>query len=134
MVAFWIGGVIGRYCYPYLDRYVTVDRSPGALLALDRSGNVPRPVLGPNTTPRELVTTAGILLICCYMAFSAGASNVANAVAPLVGSGALGWGRTNRTATVGDVARGEADVSLWIIGPSSAAGLSYLFFSLVLLV
>ncbi len=250
VVAFWIGGVVGRYLYPYLDRYVKVDRSPGALLVLDRSGSLPQPALGPNTTSRELVTTVGILLICCYMAFSAGASNVANAVAPLVGSGALdvnvgialatlaiglgaftiarrtmdsvgndltelpllaalivalvastittflswlgipislvmatvmtivglGWGRASRTATVGDIARGEADVelsmnaltaeapsdvprmgeerpeeltegadlvnpravarfvSLWIIGPSFAAGLSYLFFSVVPLV
>ncbi len=31
-----------------------------------------------------------VLVIACYMAFSAGASNVANAVAPLVGGGAIG--------------------------------------------
>ncbi len=247
VIAFWIGGVVGRYLYPYMDRYIRVDRSPGALLVFDRSGPLPWPGLGPNTTRRELITTVGILLICCYMSFSAGASNVANAVAPLIGSGALdvgvgialatvaiglgaftiarrtmdsvgndltdlpllaalvvaivastittflswlgipislvmatvmtivglGWGRASRTATVRDIASGNADVdlsinaltaeprttvprvgeerpedldegtdlvnpaaiarfvSLWIIGPSAAAGLSYGFFVLV---
>jgi PiT family inorganic phosphate transporter len=60
------------------------------LLVLDRSGPIPRPTLGPNTTVGELIGTVLVLVVSCYMAFSAGASNIPNAVAPLVSSGALG--------------------------------------------
>ncbi|MBC9984812.1 inorganic phosphate transporter [Haloferax volcanii] len=89
VIAFWICAVIGRYVYPYLDAWLKLDRSPGALVALDRDGGFPRPRLGPNTTYREFGSTVLVVVVACYMAFSAGASNVANAVAPLVGNGAL---------------------------------------------
>ncbi|QLG60834.1 inorganic phosphate transporter [Halorarum salinum] len=89
VVAFWLSGVIGRYFYPYLVEWFAVTRSDGALLALDRSGTLPRPTLGPGTTRREFLGTALVVIIACYMAFSAGASNVANAVAPLVGNGSI---------------------------------------------
>ncbi len=85
VVGFWIGAVIGRYIYPELNRRVRVERSPGPLVVLHRSGDLPRPVLGPNTTGREFLSTAIVIVIGCYMAFSAGASNVPNAAAPLVG-------------------------------------------------
>ncbi|MFC7156411.1 anion permease [Halomarina halobia] len=71
ILAFWICAVIGRYLYPYLD----------AILQLDSPGD--------EVTLRERVGTVLVVAIGCYMAFSAGASNVANAVAPLVGSGAI---------------------------------------------
>jgi len=89
IVAFWVSGVMGRYFYPRLVEWFAVTRTEGSLLVLDRSGALPRPVLGPNTTRREFVGTVLVVGIGCYMAFSAGASNVANAVAPLVGSGSL---------------------------------------------
>ena len=89
VIAFWVSGVIGRYFYPNLVARFAIARTEGALLALDRSGQIPRPVLGPETTPREFTGTVLVVGIACYMAFSAGASNVANAVAPLVGSGEL---------------------------------------------
>ncbi|WP_276273519.1 inorganic phosphate transporter [Haloarcula litorea] len=89
IVAFWVSGVIGRYFYPTLVEAFAVSQTEGALLEFDRSGAVPRPYLGENTTPREFVGTAVVVGIGCYMAFSAGASNVANAVAPLVGNGSL---------------------------------------------
>jgi PiT family inorganic phosphate transporter len=88
VLAFWVCAVIGRYLYPYLDARLQLGRSNGPLLTLDRSG-VPTPRLGPGTTVRELGTVLLVVGIACYMAFSAGASNVANAVAPLVGSGVL---------------------------------------------
>lgn len=244
-IAFWIGMVVGRYLYPYLDTYFYLRQSRGPLLELDRSGRLPKPVMGPNTTIRELLGAGIIVAIGCYMSFSAGASNTANAVAPLVGGGALpespaillaafavafggftiarrtmesvgndltelpllgalivaivastittflswigipislvmatvmtivglGWGRATRTTTALEYARGEGDVelsmsaltaetpdevpamgeekpsdiiserdlvnpraigrfvSMWIIGPTVAAGLSYAFFS-----
>ncbi|MFB6118253.1 anion permease [Halosegnis sp.] len=68
LIAFWVCAVIGRYLYVYLDAWVGLEEATGLKAA----------------TTRLLVVAIG-----CYMAFSAGASNVANAVAPLVGSGAL---------------------------------------------
>ncbi|QPV64926.1 anion permease [Halosimplex litoreum] len=90
VLAFWVSAVIGRYYYPRLVEWFAVTQTEGSLLVLDRSGALPRPVLGPNTTQRELVGTLSVVGIGCYMAFSAGASNVANAVAPLVGSESIG--------------------------------------------
>jgi PiT family inorganic phosphate transporter len=72
VMAFWLCAVIGRYLYPYLEASFTLE-SPGE-----------------ETTLRERIGGVLVVAIGCYMAFSAGASNVANAVAPLVGSGALG--------------------------------------------
>lgn len=66
VIAFWVSAVVGRYCYDRIEA------------TLDLSG--------------DSRSTAGQLLvvgIACYMGFSAGASNVANAVAPLVGAGVV---------------------------------------------
>lgn len=90
LVAFWISGVIGRYFYPRLVEWFAVTQTEGSLLVLDRSGTLPRPTLGPDTTRQELAGTVLVIVIACYQAFSAGASNVANAVAPLVGNGSIG--------------------------------------------
>ncbi|WP_435196608.1 anion permease [Natronomonas sp. EA1] len=65
IIAFWLCAVVGRYLYPYLDAGFALDGTPR----------------------RELVSKALVVVIGCYMAFSAGASNVANAVAPLVAGG-----------------------------------------------
>jgi len=89
VIAFWVSAVVGRYYYPRLVEWFAVTQTEGALVAFDRSGSVPRLTLGPNTTRREFVGTSLVVGIGCYMAFSAGASNVANAVAPLVGSESL---------------------------------------------
>ena len=85
IIGFWIGGVIGRYIYPEVNRRVQIKKSDGPLLTLDRNGDFPKLTMGPNTTRSELISTAVVLIIGCYMAFSAGASNVPNAAAPLVG-------------------------------------------------
>ena len=90
VIGFWVGATIGRYIYPELNRRVKIEKSPGPLLVLDRSNAVPAPAFGPNTTWREIVTTVVVIVIGCYMAFSAGASNVPNAAAPLVSGGAIG--------------------------------------------
>ena len=90
VIGFWIGAVIGRYLYPHLDRRFRVASSEGSLLVLDRSGPIPTVTLGPNTTVQEFSGTVLVMVVACYMAFSAGASNVPNAVAPLVSDGALG--------------------------------------------
>ncbi len=85
IIGFWIGGVIGRYMYPEVNRRVRIEKSDGPLLVLDRRGPLPMPAFGANTTRSEVVSTAVVIVIGCYMAFSAGASNVPNAAAPLVG-------------------------------------------------
>jgi PiT family inorganic phosphate transporter len=90
ILAFWVCAVVGRYLYPYLDVWFRIDQSDGPLFEYQRVASIPYPVPGVNTNRRELVSSVLVVVIGCYMAFSAGASNVANAVAPLVGSGALG--------------------------------------------
>jgi PiT family inorganic phosphate transporter len=87
LVSFAVGIVVGRYVYPYLDRYVAFTRFDLHFVQLDRSGSIPRPYLNPNASPQDVVGSLSVVLIACYMAFSAGASNAANAVAPLVGPG-----------------------------------------------
>ena len=73
VIAFWVCAVIGRYLYPHIAARFTLD--------------------DPDTderTRKEVIGSVLVVGIGCYMAFSAGASNVANVVAPLVGSGQLG--------------------------------------------
>ncbi|WP_224269440.1 inorganic phosphate transporter [Haloprofundus salinisoli] len=87
LVGFTCGAFIGRYIYPYLDRRIAFTRFESHLIWLDRSGTVPRPRFNENASLRDIVGSATVVIIACYMAFSAGASNAANAVAPLVGAG-----------------------------------------------
>lgn len=89
IIGFWIGATIGRYVYPELNRRFNIRSTEGPLLVFESGGTLPKPALGPNSTSQELVGTVVVLVIGCYMAFSAGASNVPNAVAPLVSSGQL---------------------------------------------
>jgi len=89
IIGFWVSGVIGRYLYARLNRMVALDQSEGPLLELDRSGAIPKVVPGPGTTRREISGTVIVVAIGCLMAFASGTSNIANAVAPLVGSGDL---------------------------------------------
>jgi PiT family inorganic phosphate transporter len=87
LVSFAIGIVVGRYIYPYLDRYAAFTKFDLHFVQLDRSGTIPRPYLNPNASPQDIAGSISVVVIGCYMAFSAGASNAANAVAPLVGEG-----------------------------------------------
>ena len=89
IIAFWVSGVIGRYFYAALNRRITLVQSEGALFRVDRSGRIPKLVPGPNTTRREFVGSIIVIAIGCLMALSSGTSNIANAIAPLVGSGDL---------------------------------------------
>ena len=87
LVSFAIGIVVGRYIYPYLDRYAAFTKFDLHFVQLDRSGTIPRPYLNVNASLQDIVGSLLVIVIACYMAFSAGASNAANAVAPLVGAG-----------------------------------------------
>jgi PiT family inorganic phosphate transporter len=87
LVSFGIGVGVGRYVYPYLDRYVAFTTFNLHFVQFDRSGSIPRPYVNPNASLQDIVGSLLVVVIGCYMAFSAGASNAANAVAPLVGEG-----------------------------------------------
>ena len=89
IIGFWVSLIIGRYFYSYLSKLIAMERSEGALIELDRSGAIPRLRPNPNTNRRELVGVFTVVVIGCLMAFSAGTSNIANAIAPLVGSGVI---------------------------------------------
>lgn len=86
IIAFWVCAFIGRYLYDDIVARLEFDSEESGRLA-------------------ELLVTA----IGCYMAFSAGASNVANAVAPLVGSGQLSM---TAGVAVGGVAIGAGAFAL----------------------
>lgn len=90
VIGFWAALMIGRYWYSQIDRLIAIDQTPGPLLRVERSGFRIRITLGPGTTRRELVGSMVVIGIGCLMAFSSGTSNIANAIAPLVGSGAIG--------------------------------------------
>ncbi|GGL48120.1 inorganic phosphate transporter [Halocalculus aciditolerans] len=85
ILAFWLCAMIGRYAYPYLDTWFRLDAGDGFPIVLDGL----RPRIRDRATPREVLGAILVVVIGCYMAFSAGASNTANAIAPLVGSGEL---------------------------------------------
>lgn len=110
IIGFLVGLFIGRYLYPTLSQRFQITSSKGPLLVLDRSGSVPTVALGPNTKPREVVGTALVFAVSCYMAFSAGASNIPNAVAPLVSSNALGTDAAILIAT-GAIGIGAATIA-----------------------
>ena len=88
IAAFWVCAVIGRYLYPYLDATLPLGSADG-VVERRQAGPVPYPAPAPDAEPRDVAGVVLVVGIGCYMAFSAGASNVANAVAPLVGSGAV---------------------------------------------
>ena len=89
IIGVWMAVMVGRYWYSALDRLIAVEQSEGPLLVVRRRGLRVWVALGPNTTTREVVGTAVLIAIGTLMAFSSGTSNIANAIAPLVGSGAL---------------------------------------------
>ncbi len=89
IIGFWMAVMIGRYWYSKLDRFIAIQQSEGPLLSFDWTGSFVTPTLGPNTSRREFVGTTVLIGIGCLMAFSSGTSNIANAIAPLVGSGTI---------------------------------------------
>ena len=89
LFAFGVGVVVGRYLYPYLDAKFAFGRLEDPLVGLDTGGRLPRPRLNADAAPRDLLGSVLVVAIACYMGFSAGASNAANAVAPLVGNGSV---------------------------------------------
>jgi len=101
IIGFWVSLIVGRYFYARLNRFVAIERSTGPLFDVDRSGTVPVPRVHRTTNRRELGGTVTVVAIGCLMAFSSGTSNIANAIAPLVGSGELAM---NPAIAIGGVA------------------------------
>ena len=89
VIGFWVSLMIGRYFYATINEAIAMDRSEGPLLDVDRSGAIPRPSINESTTTREFLGVLTVVVIGCLMAFSSGTSNIANAIAPLVGSNAI---------------------------------------------
>ena len=83
------GAIIGRYLYPYLDAKLAFGTLSAPLVGIDRSGRLPTPKIAEGVPSRDIAGSGLVVAIACYMGFSAGASNAANAVAPLVGNGAI---------------------------------------------
>lgn len=90
LLALFAGALVGRYLYPHLDAKLAFGRLQNPLVRVDQDKTIPRLRINKNAASRDLVGSALVIAIACYMGFSAGASNAANAVAPLVGNGALG--------------------------------------------
>jgi PiT family inorganic phosphate transporter len=89
LIAVFLGAFTGRYLYPYFDAKFAFSRLTDPLIAISTRGSIPRLSVNDNAAPRDLIGSVLVIAIACYMAFSAGASNAANAVAPLVGNGAI---------------------------------------------
>ena len=90
VIGFWVSLVIGRYFYSRLDGLVNIEDSDGPVIAVDRSGGgLPSVGVHEDSGPREVVGVGAVVAIGCLMAFSSGTSNIANAIAPLVGAGVL---------------------------------------------
>ncbi len=103
IVGFWVGGVVGRYFYTRINEWVAIEGnvSEQALVGVDTSSLVPRLYIETGVSRREWVGSGIVIGIGCLMAFSSGTSNIANAVAPLVGSGAL---EENPAIIIGSIA------------------------------
>ncbi|MFT4922588.1 MAG: phosphate/sulfate permease [Haloarculaceae archaeon] len=89
LIAVFTGAIVGRYLYPYLDATLAFGRLEDPLVGIDRRGPIPRPRINENAASRDIGGAILVVAIACYMGFSAGASNAANAVAPLVGNGTI---------------------------------------------
>lgn len=91
IIGFWVGGVVGRYFYTRINEWVAIEgnTTETVLLRMDTSGYVPRLHAVAGVSRREWTGSMVVIVIGCLMGFSSGTSNIANAVAPLVGSGEL---------------------------------------------
>jgi len=57
------------------------------MVTIDRSGLAPRLQFGADATRREITGAMVVVAIGCLMGFASGTSNIANAIAPIYGTG-----------------------------------------------
>ncbi|MFB6282656.1 MAG: anion permease [Halobacteria archaeon] len=88
VIAFWLCTVVGRYIYPHLETRTQLSKNTGELFTT-RDSVIPLPKFHEDVNRTQIAGSMTVVAIGCYMAFSAGASNVANAIAPLYGNGAI---------------------------------------------
>ncbi|WP_339105301.1 inorganic phosphate transporter [Haloterrigena salinisoli] len=91
IIGFWVAGVVGRYFYPRINAWVAIEGSTDGepMISVDRSGAVPRLQFGADGDRREVTGAFVVVGIGCLMGFSSGTSNIANAIAPIYGTGAV---------------------------------------------
>ncbi|QLG49821.1 inorganic phosphate transporter [Natrinema halophilum] len=89
IVGFWVAGVVGRYFYPRINAWVAIEgnREGRPMVTLDRSGIAPRLQFGAGANRREITGALVVVGIGCLMGFASGTSNIANAIAPIYGTG-----------------------------------------------
>ncbi|QSX00704.1 inorganic phosphate transporter [Haloterrigena alkaliphila] len=89
IIGFWVAGVVGRYFYPRINAWVAIEGSTDGepMISVDRSGTVPRLQFGGDGDRREITGAFVVVGIGCLMGFSSGTSNIANAIAPIYGTG-----------------------------------------------
>jgi len=85
---FWVG-VVGRYFYPQINAWVAIEgkQEGRPMVTIDRSGLAPRLQFGADATRREITGAMVVVAIGCLMGFASGTSNIANAIAPIYGTG-----------------------------------------------
>lgn len=86
IIAFWLAGVVGRYLYPRINEFVAIKRGRRRVIIFEKAGPIPYPTIKEGSSRREIIGAVVVILIGCLMAFSAGTSNIANVIAPLVGA------------------------------------------------
>ncbi|MFA9427407.1 anion permease [Natronorubrum sp. A-ect3] len=90
IIGFWVAGMIGRYFYPRINAWVAIESNADGgnpMVSVDRSGVVPRLQFEKDADRREITGALIVVGIGCLMAFSSGTSNIANAIAPIYGTG-----------------------------------------------
>ena len=91
VIGFWVAGVVGRYFYPRFARRLALEERerPRPVVTVVSAGLVPRLRIGSVGGRREGVGALAVVGVGCLMAYASGASNIANAVAPLYATGEL---------------------------------------------
>ncbi|WP_254521709.1 inorganic phosphate transporter [Natrinema caseinilyticum] len=89
ITGFWVAGVVGRYFYPRINAWIAIEgnRDGRPMVTVDRSGVAPRLRFGAGATRREITGALIVVAIGCLMGFASGTSNIANAIAPIYGTG-----------------------------------------------
>ncbi|MFC6768042.1 inorganic phosphate transporter [Natrinema soli] len=92
ITGFWVAGVVGRYFYPRINEWVAIEGTQEGppMVTIDRSGLAPRLRFGADATRREITGAMVVVGIGCLMGFASGTSNIANAIAPIYGTGDVG--------------------------------------------
>ncbi|WP_408960058.1 anion permease [Natrinema sp. 74] len=89
IIGFWVAGVVGRYFYPRINAWIAIegDQQGDPMIAIDRSGLVPQFRFRADGDRREMTGALIVVAIGCLMGFASGTSNIANAIAPIYGTG-----------------------------------------------